>query len=82
MIEKKLKSALEFIRSKTDFVPETAITLGSGLGDFADEIDAVCTIDYADIPGMAVSTAPSHRGRFVFGEISGVKTAVMQGRIH
>ena len=82
MIEEKLKKALACIRSKTNFVPEAAITLGSGLGGFADEIKAECIIDYADIPGMPVSTAPSHKGRFIFGTVAGIKTAVMQGRIH
>ena len=82
MIEKKLAAALAYIRSRTDFVPETAITLGSGLGGFADELEEKIIIDYADIPGMPVSTAPSHKGRFVFGNVSGVKTAVMQGRVH
>ena len=37
----KLKNAVNSIRKKTDFVPEVAIILGSGLGDFADNIDAV-----------------------------------------
>lgn len=73
---------LEYIRSKTDFVPEIALVLGSGLGRLADEIDAICTIDYSEIPDFPVSTAPSHNGRFVFGEINGKRVAVMQGRVH
>lgn len=82
MIEQKLEKALAYLRSRTDFIPETAITLGSGLGDFADEVEEKTVIDYKDIPGMPVSTAPSHKGRFVFGKISGVPAAVMQGRVH
>ena len=34
----KLQKAIKSIREKTDFVPEIAIILGSGLGDFADNI--------------------------------------------
>ena len=82
MIEKKLETALEYIRKKTDFIPETALTLGSGLGDFADEVEHPFVIDYSEIPGMPVSTAPGHKGRFVFGKIAGTKVAVMQGRLH
>ena len=82
MIEKKLETALEYIRSKTDFIPDVALTLGSGLGDFAEEVEHANIIDYGDIPGMPVSTAPGHKGRFVFGKIAGVKVAVMQGRLH
>lgn len=77
-----LEKQIEYIRSKTDFVPEIAIVLGSGLGQLAEEIDAVCTIDYRDIPDFPVSTAPSHKGRFVFGVVSGKNVVIMQGRVH
>lgn len=77
-----LQKQLDFIRTKTDFEPEIALVLGSGLGDFANEIETECTIDYGDIPDFPVSTAPAHRGRFVFAEIGGKKVAVMQGRVH
>ena len=77
-----LKGALEYIRSKTDFVPEIAIVLGSGLGELADKIDIKATIDYSEIEGLPVSTAPSHKGRFVFGEIEGKRVVLMQGRVH
>ena len=77
-----LKSQLDYIRSKTDFVPETAIVLGSGLGALADKIDIICTVDYSEVEGFPISTAPSHKGRFVFGEIEGKKVVLMQGRFH
>lgn len=35
-----LEKQLEYIRSVTDFRPDIAIVLGSGLGGLADEIDA------------------------------------------
>ena len=34
----KLMRCLACVREKTDFKPEVALILGSGLGDFADEI--------------------------------------------
>lgn len=77
-----LKKQLEYIRSKTDFVPEIAIVLGSGLGDFADKIDVEARIDYSEIEGLPVSTAPSHKGCFVFGTFEGKKLVLMQGRVH
>ncbi|MDD6727958.1 MAG: purine-nucleoside phosphorylase [Eubacteriales bacterium] len=77
-----LEKQLEYIKSRTDFVPETAIVLGSGLGSLADEIDAVCVVDYKDIPDFPVSTAPTHKGRFVFGNIENKKVVIMQGRVH
>lgn len=77
-----LKKQLKYIRTKTDFVPDIAIVLGSGLGKLADEIETICTIDYKDIPDFPISTAPSHKGRFVFGRIENKNVVIMQGRVH
>lgn len=77
-----LEKQLEYIKSRTDFVPDIAIVLGSGLGDLADEIDIKAIINYNEIPDFPVSTAPSHKGRYVFGYLEGKKVAIMQGRVH
>lgn len=78
MLEKQIKA----VKAITDFIPEIAIVLGSGLGDFADKIDIECIIPYSQIPEMPVSTAPLHKGQFVFGTINDKKVVLMQGRIH
>jgi len=78
----RLHKYVEIIREKTDFVPDCALTLGSGLGDFAENLEVVCTVSYKDLPGFPVSTAPGHRGEFVFGKLNGVNVACMRGRIH
>lgn len=77
-----LEKQLEYIRSITDFEPEIALVLGSGLGSLADEIETAATVNYSDIPDFPVSTAPSHKGRFVFGYIGAIKAVIMQGRVH
>ncbi|HBZ03682.1 MAG TPA: purine-nucleoside phosphorylase [Lachnospiraceae bacterium] len=59
-----------------------AITLGSGLGQLADEIDADRIIEYSDIDSSLKSTVEGHKGRIVIGKINGVDIAAMQGRIH
>ncbi len=81
-IYEKLQNCYKSVREKTDFVPEVALILGSGLGDFADEIDVRCTIDYKEIEGFPVSTVALHKGRFVFGYVSEVPVVIMQGRVH
>ena len=78
----KLQNCLACVRKKTDFVPDVALILGSGLGALADEIETVATVDYHDIDGFPVSTVPGHKGRFVFGYIGKVKVVIMQGRVH
>lgn len=77
-----LQKQLDYIRTKTDIIPEIAIVLGSGLGALADEMDAKCTVDYRDIPDFPISTAPGHQGRFVFGKIKNKNVVIMQGRVH
>ncbi len=78
----KLKKCYESVRAKTDFVPQIALILGSGLGDYAEGIDTVCTISYSEIEGFPVSTVSGHKGRFVFGYVQGVPIVAMQGRVH
>ena len=67
---------------KTDFIPNVALILGSGLGSFADSLYEKTFIDYSEIQGFPVSTVAGHRGRFVFGYAGDVPVVVMQGRIH
>ena len=78
----KLMTCLESIREKTDFKPEIGLILGSGLGDYADGIQIVDTVDYNDIEGFPVSTVAGHKGRFVFGYVEEVPVVIMQGRVH
>lgn len=78
----KLENCAAYVRGMTDFVPRVALILGSGLNNYAEQVDAVCEIRYRDIPGFPVSTAPGHDGRFIMGYVNGVPVIVMKGRIH
>lgn len=78
----KLQNCMRCIREKTDFQPEVALILGSGLGDYAEGIDIRAEVSYHDIEGFPVSTVPGHKGRFVFGYVNQVPVVIMQGRVH
>lgn len=78
----KVKSCYKQIRKKTDFVPEVALILGSGLGEFAETIRRVASVSYSEIEGFPVSTVSGHNGRFVFGYVDDVPVVIMQGRVH
>ena len=78
----KLENCVKYVRTVTDFVPKVAIVLGSGLNNYADQVEKVCAISYRDIPGFPVSTAPGHDGCFIFGRVNDVPVVVMKGRIH
>ncbi|SFL10045.1 purine-nucleoside phosphorylase [Lachnospiraceae bacterium KH1T2] len=78
----KVKHCYECIRKITEFEPEIALVLGSGLGDFAENIEVEQVIEYKDIDGFPVSTAPGHAGQFICGTLKGKKIICMKGRIH
>ena len=78
----KLEKCLKSVRERTDFIPKVAIVLGSGLGDYANDIKVECEIDYHDIEGFPVSTVPGHAGKFIFGYVGEVPVVCMKGRVH
>lgn len=79
--ERLLKCYQSFC-SKVEFKPEIALILGSGLGDYANQIQVEATLDYNEIDGFPISTVEGHKGRFVFGYIKKVPVVIMQGRVH
>ena len=81
-VYEKLLKCYASIREKTDFVPQVALVLGSGLGDYAKNIKITDTIDYHEIEGFPVSTVSGHAGRFIFGYLGDVPIVCMQGRVH
>ncbi|MBS7369370.1 MAG: purine-nucleoside phosphorylase [Oscillospiraceae bacterium] len=78
----KLMKCYVSAEKKISFKPEIALILGSGLGDYADTMDVKETLDYSELEGFPISTAPGHKGRFVFGYAGGVPIVAMQGRVH
>ncbi len=78
----KLVKCYDCVKAKIDFKPDVAIVLGSGLGNFADNIEVKARMSYSEIEGFPVSTVPGHAGEFIFGELDGVKVVCMKGRVH
>ena len=74
--------AAEFIRSRTEYRPTTAIILGSGLGKLGDSIEQADIIPYGDIPHFKASTAVGHKGNLIIGQLDGTPVVAMQGRFH
>lgn len=78
-----INETVKFIQKKIkNFKPEIGIILGSGLGDFVNDLVPIQVISYADIPGFEKSTVIGHKGQLVFVEINGKKIVIMQGRYH
>ena len=78
----KVQETVNFIQEKTNFIPEYGVILGSGLGQFTEDIAIEYVLDYSAIPNFPVSTVQGHKGALVFGQIQGKKVVAMQGRFH
>jgi len=78
----KVNITTKYINDITsDFEPEIAIILGSGLGDFAN-VKSCTAVPYSEIPNFEISTVKGHKGQLVFAEMFGKKIVFMQGRFH
>ncbi len=75
-------AAARTIAQRTGVRPRVAVVLGSGLGDFANELSGAAVIPYREIPNFPASTAIGHAGNLVVGNLENVPLAVMQGRAH
>jgi len=77
----RIDIAVEAIRRRGGS-PDTAVVLGSGLGDFADKLADPIVIPYGDLPHWPASTVIGHSGRLVLGRIGGKRVAALAGRVH
>ena len=78
----RLDRAHASIRDRVGAACDTAIMLGSGLGQLADAVTDATVIPYGEIDGFPVSTAPGHKGQLVIGTLFSRRVVMMQGRLH
>lgn len=81
-VYEKLMKCYDSIKERIPFEPKIAIVLGSGLGDYGNEIRTVETLPYSEINGFPISTVPGHKGQFIFGYVGEIPVVCMQGRVH
>jgi purine-nucleoside phosphorylase len=78
----KVKEAADAVRSRVREVPQVAVVLGSGLGDFARSLADPVTIPYGDLPHWPTSRVIGHEGKLVIGRSRGRLVAALAGRCH
>ena len=77
-----IKKTAQWLKERMPSQPETAIILGTGLGQLAEEIEVEKEIPYSEIPNFPVSTVEGHDGRLIFGRLGGKDIMAMKGRFH
>ena len=81
-VYERVEETASHIRSRCGTVPDTAIVLGSGLGDFADRlVDAIST-PYGEMPHWPAASVVGHSGRLVIGNVGARRVAALAGRAH
>ncbi len=79
---KDLNETVKFLQKQYKDTPQVGIVLGSGLGNFVEEIEVEKEVAYSDIPNFPISTVAGHKGKLIFGKLSGKKIVAMAGRFH
>ncbi len=80
--EQHYHEAASYLSSRLSGAAVTAIVLGSGLGELAEQIENKTIIPYSEIPHFAHSTAIGHKGNLIGGTLAGQPVIAMQGRFH
>ena len=65
----QIKQTADYIASKVNKLPKTAIILGTGLGELVNHIEISTSLPYQEIPNFPVSTVEGHNGRLIFGKL-------------
>ena len=73
---------LHMVRRYIHEKPTIGLILGSGLGEFAEQMENKRTVPYEEIPHFPVSTVSGHSGQLICGEVEGATILAMQGRFH
>ena len=76
------RATAQWLKERIPEVPAAGIILGTGLGPLADNLEYKLSFPYEVIPGFVKSTAPSHAGMLLYGQISGKPVIFLQGRFH
>lgn len=78
----QIHQASKYLQSRYNNPIDTAIILGSGLGNLVTEIKIELTIPYGEIPHFPLSTVEGHSGKLIFGKLGTKTVMAMQGRFH
>jgi len=79
---KQYSETVKFLKKQYKEQPVVGIVLGSGLGNFVEEIAVEKEVAYEDIPHFPVSTVEGHKGKLIFGKLAGKTVVAMGGRFH
>jgi purine-nucleoside phosphorylase len=78
----KYKEAISYLKKESPFIPDVALILGSGLGDFVSSTKKIKSLSTSAIPGYPKATVEGHQGVIHFSIIENKNVLIFQGRLH
>lgn len=72
----------DFVQDHSDWKPDLAVVLGSGLGSLVDRFELLDEVGYHDVEGLHTSSVPGHSGRFALVRCGEQQLLIAQGRVH
>ena len=79
---KFIEESVAFLKQRGFGTPEVGIILGTGLGQIIEKVEVDVEMSYNHIPNFPTATVEFHKGKLIYGTLSGKKVILMQGRFH
>ena len=79
---RRLAESAAWLEPRLAAKPSVGLILGSGLGDFLNNVEGSISIPYSEIPHFPRSTVIGHSGNLVSNRLGNLGFAAMQGRVH
>lgn len=77
-----IQACADEIRRHMPYLPDSALILGSGLGDIVEQLKETIIFPYDTLLNFPQSTVVGHKGQLILGKLNGRAILVMQGRVH
>ncbi len=82
-LQEKLHEARAWMLSRIAIQEHAiALTLGSGLGNFAERVENPIAIDTKEIPHFPTPSVAGHHGKLIFGTVKSKPVVLLKGRVH
>jgi purine-nucleoside phosphorylase len=78
----RVDAAVSFLRARVGEPARLGLVLGSGLRDFAKELEGRTEVAMTAVPGWPSPRVEGHGGSLVAGELGGLRVFCLTGRVH
>ncbi len=81
-IRQQVLETIAYLKPHISSSLDIGFMTGTGLSETLSSLEVIKRFDYNDLPNFPRTTVESHKGKLVYGTLSGKSILVMQGRFH